>query len=187
MGFFELLLIGVSVSMDAFSIAICKGLTVREFKPSQAFIVAAYFGIFQGLMPVIGYFTASTFSRYMQAMDHWIALALLAFLGIRMIKEALEPESCPVGDFSVKSMLPLAIATSIDALAVGVTLAILNVNIFYAAGIMAMCTAAFSSIGVIIGSFFGQRIQRPAQIFGGIVLVGLGVKIFAEHMGWLSF
>lgn len=181
MDLFDFLLIGVGVSMDAFSAAICKGLSVKRITLMHMLIVGLYFGIFQGLMPVIGYLAGVNFSGMIQKWDHWIAFILLGILGIQMIKEAIECEECPIGDFTYRSMIPLAIATSIDALAVGVTFAFLHVNILHAALIIGGFTFLMSALGVRLGNGFGQKFQKPAQIAGGVILIGIGAKILIEH------
>lgn len=182
MSLMELLLIGVGVSMDAFSVAICKGLSVSSLRPRHAVTVGAYFGSFQALMPLIGYFAGLSLAHFIERWDHWLAFLLLLWLGIMMIREALKNESCPVGDFSPKAMLPLALATSIDALAVGVTMAFLKVDILSSVLVIGTCTFLFSCAGVVIGNYFGERFQRPARITGGFILIVLGCKILFEHL-----
>lgn len=183
MTFLDLLIIAVGVSMDAFSVAICKGLSLPHAKLKEALTVGLYFGLFQAIMPLIGYFAGSAFAHVIQAWDHWIAFVLLAILGIQMVREGVQPEACPVGGIRFREMIPLALATSIDALAVGVTLAFLNVPIFSTVSFIGLATFAFSAIGVYIGRFFGSRFQGPAQVFGGLVLMGMGLKILLEHTG----
>lgn len=182
MSILELLLLAVGVSLDAFSVAICKGLAVQELKVRHGVIVGAYFGGFQGLMPLLGFLLGSLIAQSMQALDHWVILLILGFLGIQMIREALNPASCPTGDFSVSAMLPLAIATSIDAFAVGVTFAMIKVNLWIALPLIAMCTGIFSFAGVYIGHYFGQRYQKPSGIVGGLILLFIGVRVFITHM-----
>lgn len=179
----ELFLIAVGVFMDAFSVAICKGLSTKELSVKNAIIVGLYFGIFQSLMPIIGYFSGVSFSRFIEQWDHWIVFLILSILGIQMVIEAIKTEECPVGDFSFKSMFPLAIATSIDALAVGVTFAFLKVNIFTSALQIGLCTFIFSAMGVFLGSQFGQRLQKPAQTAGGVILILIGLKLLLKHTG----
>lgn len=181
MDLFDFLLIGVAVSMDAFSAAICKGLSVKRVKLMHMLIVGLYFGIFQGVMPVLGFLAGTSFSGLIQKWDHWIAFILLGILGLQMIKEAVESEECPVGDFTYRTMVPLAIATSIDALAVGVTFAFLQVNILQAALIIGSFTFLMSALGVRLGNEFGQKFQKPAQISGGVILIVIGAKILIEH------
>ena len=182
MSLIELLLIGVGVSMDAFSVAICKGLSVSQLRPRHALIVGAYFGGFQALMPLAGYLAGLSLAHFIQSLDHWIAFFLLLWLGLQMVRDALKNEECPAGDFSPKAMVPLALATSIDALAVGVTMAFLKVQIVSSVLIIGTCTFLFSSAGVVIGNFFGERFQRPARYLGGIILILLGCKILFEHL-----
>lgn len=186
MGFIEILLIGVGLSMDAFAVSICKGLSTRKLEFKHALICGGYFGFFQGLMPLIGYVLGVQFKDKIESIDHWIAFILLALIGINMIKEAFgeEDEECNP-DFSFKAMLPLAIATSIDALAVGVTFAFLNVNIFSAIIIIAITTFLISMIGVKIGHVFGSRYKSKAETVGGIILILMGIKILLEHLGIL--
>lgn len=186
MSFLDLVLVAIGVSMDAFSVAICKGLSLPKIAWRDALLVGLYFGLFQAIMPLLGYLGGSGFSALIQQWDHWIAFFLLLFLGAQMIWEARKPESCPVGGLDFHTMLPLAIATSIDALAVGVTMAFLQVNIFQCVGFIGLATFLFSVAGVWIGHFFGQKFQRTAQIFGGLVLILIGGKILIEHTGIFS-
>lgn len=186
MGFIEIFFIGVGLAMDAFAVSICKGLSTRKLELKHALICGGYFGFFQGFMPLIGYILGIQFKSKIESIDHWIAFILLALIGINMIKEALshdEEENNP--DFSFKAMLPLAIATSIDALAVGVTFAFLNVNILYAISIIAVTTFIISMIGVKIGHVFGAKYKSKAELTGGIILILMGFKILLEHLGIL--
>jgi len=185
MHFFEIFIIGIGLSMDAFAVSVCKGLSTRKLEFKHAFICGGYFGFFQGLMPLIGYILGVQFKDKIESIDHWIAFILLAFIGINMIKEAFENEEDCNPDFSLKIMLPLAIATSIDALAVGVTFAFLNVNIVYAISIIALTTLMISMIGVKIGHVFGVKYKSKAEIAGGIILIVMGLKILLEHLGIL--
>ncbi len=182
MTIFELIVIAIGVSLDAFSVAICKGLAVQELSLRHGAIVGAYFGGFQALMPLLGFFVGTAVADYIRAVDHWVILLILLVLGIQMLREAWNPESCPTGDFSVPAMLPLAFATSIDAFAVGITFAVLEINIFFAVTLIGLCTFLFSFIGVYIGHFFGGRYQKPAGIAGGLLLIGIGIKIFLQHL-----
>ena len=188
MGFVELLLLAVGVSMDALAVAICKGLSIRELKLRHALIVGAWFGVFQALMPFIGWLLGSAFTRLITAIDHWIAFVLLAIIGGNMIREALikEEEKCDPS-LSFSTMLLLAVATSIDALALGVTFACLKVNIVPAVLLIGLCTFAISAVGVKIGNVFGARLKSKAELLGGVVLILIGVKILLEHLGILSF
>ena len=188
MSLIELILLAVGLSMDAFSVAVCKGLALRSVRPKHMIIVGLWFGGFQALMPMIGYFLGDRFaarSRY----DHWIILILLSFIGVNMIREALSGEDkdddAADAALSFKPMLILAVATSIDALAVGVTFAFLEVNILAAASLIGVITFALSALGVKVGSLFGLRYKAKAEICGGVILVLLGVKILLEHLGVL--
>ncbi|MDD7592999.1 MAG: manganese efflux pump MntP family protein [Peptoniphilaceae bacterium] len=182
MSFPELLLLAFGVSMDAFSVAICKGLAVQDVKPRQATIVGAYFGGFQILMPLLGFFLGTFIAGFIQAIDHWVIFGILGYLGVEMIREALHPEACPTGDFDARTMLPLAIATSIDAFAVGIAFAMMQVHLAVALGMIGLCTFAFSFLGVYIGHFFGERWQKPAGIVGGAILIGIGVRVLVTHL-----
>ena len=189
MGLGELFILAVGVSMDALAVAICKGLSIQKLKLRHTLIVGAWFGAFQALMPTIGWLLGSAFADLITAIDHWIAFVLLAIIGGNMIREALskkeEEESDPSLAFG--AMLMLAIATSIDALAVGVTLALLKVNIIATVLSIGLCTFIISSIGVKIGNVFGMKFKSKAEFFGGAVLVLIGLKILLEHLGIISF
>lgn len=182
MGLFEIFFIGIGLSMDAFAVSICKGLSTRKLNVRHCLICGGYFGFFQGLMPLIGYILGIQFKSKIENIDHWIAFILLALIGLNMIKEAFENDEDCNPDFSFKAMLPLAIATSIDALAVGVTFAFLSVNIILAVIIIALTTFVISIIGVKIGHIFGSKYKSKAEIAGGIILVLMGVKILLEHL-----
>lgn len=182
MTFPELLLLAFGVSMDAFSVAICKGLAVPNVKPQQATIVGAYFGGFQMLMPLLGFLLGTFIAGFIQAIDHWVIFAILGYLGVDMIREAIHPEACSTGDFSARTMLPLAVATSIDAFAVGITFAMLETNLALSLGLIGLCTFVFSFAGVYIGHFFGERWQKPAGIVGGVILVGIGLRVLVSHL-----
>lgn len=183
MGFVEIFLIGVGLSMDAFAVSICKGLSVSKLKAKNALSCGIYFGGFQALMPLIGFILGVQFKDKIESIDHWIAFILLFFIGINMIKEAFEDEENCSNDFSFKAMLPLAIATSIDALAVGVTFAFLSVNIWLAITIIGITTFVISMIGVKIGHIFGLKYKKNAEIVGGVILIIIGLKILLEHLG----
>ena len=189
----EFLLLGVGLAMDAFAVSICKGLAMRKVNKKQAVIIALFFGGFQAIMPVIGWLLCKGFQTYIEAFDHWIAFALLAFIGVKMIIETLwEKEDDVVIEemdppLDMKEMLMLAIATSIDALAVGISLAALDRPIVESAAIIGVVTFVISIIGVYIGNFFGNRYKKRAELTGGIILVLIGVKILCEHMGWIAF
>lgn len=187
MSFFEILLIGVGLAMDAFAVSICKGLSTRKLELKHSLICGSYFGLFQGFMPLIGYVLGVQFKDKIESIDHWIAFILLIFIGMNMIKEAFENEEDCSPDFSIKAMIPLAIATSIDALAVGVTFAFLNVNIIYAVIIIAITTFIISMAGVKIGYVFGVKYKSKAEMAGGLILILMGLKILLEHLGYLTF
>ncbi|MGN0627186.1 MAG: manganese efflux pump MntP family protein [Oscillospiraceae bacterium] len=182
MSLVELFLIGLSLSMDAFAVSICKGLSVGEIKPKHMILAGAWFGGFQALMPLIGYFLGSTFEQYVTNYDHWVAFALLAVIGGSMIKESRDKDSDQNASFAFMTMLVLAVATSIDALAVGITFAFLKVNIIAAVSIIGVTTFACSAAGIKIGSVFGIKYKSKAELFGGIVLIALGTKILIEHL-----
>ena len=189
MNIWELLLTAIGLSMDAFAVSVCKGLSVGRATKGQMALTGAWFGGFQGLMPLIGYFVGKSFASYITSFDHWIAFALLAFIGLNMIKESFsEEESCSDCSFAVKVMLIMAIATSIDALAVGITFALLpDVNILAAVAFIASITFVLSALGVKFGAFFGAKYKKGAEILGGTVLVLMGTKILLEHLGVINF
>ena len=193
MGFFELLLLGVGLSMDAFAVSVCKGLSMKKADLKASAICGVWFGGFQALMPLIGFFLGILFAKAIEAVDHWVAFVLLAIIGFNLLKEAFEKEpedeSCDIhgADLSFKTMFVMAIATSIDALAVGISLAMAgNVNIWLAILLIGATTFAFSAIGVKLGNLFGSRFEKPAQIAGGAILILLGLKILLEHLGILG-
>ena len=177
----ELLLIAVGLSMDAFAIAICKGLSVKKLKVRHAVITGTYFGGFQALMPLLGYLLGIQFEYYIDAVDHWIAFFLLSVIGLNMIRESRNEHCENVGgSFGPKNMLVLALATSIDALAVGVTLAFLRVNIVPAVLLIGIITFTFSAAGVKIGNVFGTKFKSGAELTGGLILIIIGVKILFD-------
>ena len=188
-----LFVLAVGLSMDALAVAICKGLALRKWKFGNAVIVGLWFGGFQALMPVFGYILGSQFAGRIQKIDHWIAFVLLTLIGANMIREALgedgneesEEAPCETDSLSFKRMLLLAIATSIDALAVGVTFAFLKVNIIMAASFIGVTTFIISAVGVYIGCRFGTKFESKAELSGGIILILLGIKILLEHLGIL--
>lgn len=186
MGIAELILTAIGLAMDAFAVSICKGLRMKRLHLGQTLIIGLYFGIFQALMPVLGWLLGKSFSRYIQAFDHWIAFVLLAFIGGKMLWDSLhekETDSDATADtLSHRELLMLAIATSIDALAVGIAFACLDTNIWYAASVIGMITFLLSMIGVMIGKRFGSCFQQKAGIIGGVVLIFIGVKILLEHL-----
>lgn len=185
MNFLELLIIAIGVSMDAFAVSICKGLSTRKIRPSNAVTAGFWFGGFQALMPVIGYYLGVSFADFVSGVDHWIAFVLLGIIGGKMIKESFENESCEISaDFSFKSMLPLAVATSIDALAIGVSFAFLGVSIWVPVLLIGVTTGLFSAAGVYIGNRFGCRYKSRSEFIGGLVLCLMGVRILLEHTLW---
>ena len=210
MNLLELFLIAIGLSMDAFAVAICSGLSMPKATMKKALIIGLYFGLFQAVMPLIGYMLATQFADKIIAYDHWIAFALLGFIGGKMIVESFKKEGCtdrecPAGTCSDREcpngdrpdrkeaslkpaqMLPLALATSIDALAVGVSFAFLDVNIVPAILSIGIITLILSMLGVKIGNIFGVKFKSKAELAGGIILVLMGVKILLEHMGMISF
>ena len=183
MGFVELFLIGVGLSMDAFAVSVCKGLNMKTLNRKHALVIGLFFGGFQGIMPLLGWLLGKQFERYITAFDHWIAFVLLAVIGANMIKESFsKEEECPDSSFGFKTMLTLAVATSIDALAVGVTFAFLDVSIVPAVLLIGVTTFVCSAVGVKIGNVFGNRFQSKAEFLGGLVLIAIGLKILIEHL-----
>lgn len=185
MSLWELFVIAVGLSMDAFAVSICKGLSVQRAGAKHCLIAGLYFGGFQALMPLVGYLLGRQFASLITQFDHWIAFVLLAFIGFNMVRESRQ-EECPAGDFGPKSMLPLAVATSIDALAVGVSFAFLSVNIGAAVSFIGVITFALSMVGVKVGSLFGAKYKSKAELAGGIILILMGLKILLEHLGVLG-
>ena len=185
MSFWELSILAVGLSMDAFAVAICAGLTMVKVDFKKALTIGLYFGFFQAGMPLIGYFFASFFADKIITYDHWIAFILLAFLGCKMFVDGFKKEGCPDREQSLKpaKMLPLAVATSIDALAVGVSFAFLQVHIVPAVTFIGVATLFISMAGVKIGNVFGIRFKAKAQFAGGIILILIGLKILLEHLG----
>ena len=179
----ELIILSIGLAMDAFSVSICKGLSLTKMKIKDAIIVGLYFGIFQALMPIIGYSIGIKFYEQITNVDHWIAFILLFCIGINMIKDAIiNKEEEKDDSLKTQDMLVLAVATSIDALSVGITFAFLNVNIILACTLIGVITFAISIIGVKIGNVFGNKYEKKAQIFGGIILIILGFKILLQHL-----
>ena len=187
MGFWELLFLAVGLSMDAFAVSICKGLSMKKATLQASATCGVWFGGFQAVMPIAGFFLAMTFADAIRAFDHWVAFGLLAVIGINMLKEAFEKE-CDCckdknADLSFRTMLVMAVATSIDAMAVGISLAMAgNVSIWTAALLIGVITFSFSAVGVKIGNVFGSRFEKKAQAAGGIILIILGIKILLEHL-----
>ena len=191
MGLGELLLLALGVSMDAFAVSICKGLAMPKATLKEGLTCGVWFGGFQTMMPLIGFFLGTLFADAIQAFDHWVAFVLLGIIGVNMLKEALEKEcECCAdhdADLSVKTMFVLAVATSIDALAVGISLAMAGgVNIFMAVVLIGIFTCCMSACGVKIGNVFGARYEKKAQFAGGAILILLGLKILLEHLGILA-
>ncbi len=190
MTFLELLLIAIGLSMDAFSVSICKGLTTKRFSWRMALVCGLWFGFFQALMPTIGYFLGAQFQEMIEAYDHWIAFGLLFLIGANMIREAIwgkEEEGKENGVLDFKTMLLLAIATSIDALAVGVSFACIQVKLWSSVVVIGLTTFVFSVLGVKIGNVFGSKYEKLAGIIGGIILILIGLKILMEHLGVIAF
>ncbi|MEE1219287.1 MAG: manganese efflux pump MntP family protein [Ruminococcus sp.] len=187
MSIFEILILAVGLSMDAFAVSICKGLSVQKLSPKHSVIAGLYFGGFQALMPLIGFFLGTQFQSLITSIDHWIAFVLLGLIGGNMIKESFGKDEELDDSFSPKAMLPLAVATSIDALAVGVTFACLKVEIFSAVTIIGITTFVFCAIGVKIGKIFGCKFKSKAEFVGGAVLVLMGLKILIEHLNIFTF
>ncbi|WMJ23053.1 manganese efflux pump MntP family protein [Paludicola sp. MB14-C6] len=185
MSFIEILLIGIGLSMDAACVSMSNGMCFQNTRLKRALTIGLAFGLFQGLMPLIGYYAGSVFSEQISAFDHWIALVLLVFIGGKMIYDALkgsDDDSCST-NFTLKLLFVQAIATSIDALTVGITFAaIRNVNIYFAVSIIAITTFAFSVVAVYIGKKIGTKLNSKAELFGGTILILIGLKIFIEHM-----
>lgn len=186
MSILDLFILAVGLSMDAFAVSVCKGLSLGKIKLKHMCIAGAWFGGFQALMPLIGYFLGSFFAEMIEKYDHWVAFVLLAIIGGNMIKESFDKDEKVDSSMDVKSMLLLAIATSIDALAVGVTFAFLQVQIVPAVSFIGVITFIFSAVGVKIGSLFGTKYKSKAELFGGIVLVLIGIKILLEGIGVLG-
>lgn len=217
MGIIEILLIAVGLSMDAFAVALCKGLHMRTRDTRQAIVIALFFGVFQAVMPLIGWALGKQFENYIQTVDHWIAFVLLSIIGGKMLYEAFHKEACPddacavsttdsaipaCGDrnasneksfparndkLNIKELLALAVATSIDALTVGITFAFLKVSILPAVSLIGMTTFILSFAGVFIGHSFGTRLKTKAEVAGGVVLILIGLKILLGHLGILPF
>ena len=183
MGAIEILLISIGLAMDAFAVSVCKGLAMKKMNWKKAAIIGLYFGIFQAVMPVIGYFLGTTFEKFITYVDHWVAFILLVGIGINMVKEAFNKESENRNDnVDVKTMLVLSIATSIDALAVGVSLAIMQTSLSVITWTIGIVTFLFSSFGVCFGVKVGNKVDLKLDLIGGVILIGIGVKILIEHL-----
>lgn len=194
MGIIEIFLVGVGLSMDAFAVSICKGLGMRRVNYVHALVIALFFGLFQALMPLAGWALGSSFAAYIEPIDHWVAFVLLALVGGKMLWDAVRGEegegaSCDVDQSKLdyRELLMLAVATSIDALAVGIGFAFLQINIWSAVAIIGVTTFVLSFAGVVVGNRFGARYERPSAIIGGIVLIAIGLKILLEHLGVIAF
>ena len=187
MSFVELFLIAVGLSMDAFAVSVCKGLSVQRLETKHAAIVGTYFGGFQFLMPVIGYLLGARFESLITNIDHWVAFGLLLIIGGNMIKESFGEAEKLNDDFGVKTMTLLAVATSIDALAVGITFAFLQVRIVPASALIGVTTFCLSALGIYIGNKFGAKYKSKAELAGGIILILIGIKILLEHLGVINF
>lgn len=188
MGLVEIILIAFGLAMDAFAVSVCKGLAMKKMDWKKACIIGLYFGVFQALMPLIGYFLGIGFESKIEKVDHWVAFILLCFIGLSMIKEALKGSEKEADDkIDFKTMIVLSIATSIDALAIGITFAFFEVNIIVAASLIGIITLIISAIGVKIGNKFGGKYENKAEILGGVILILLGLKILLEHLGIVKF
>lgn len=190
MGIAEIFLIGIGLSMDAFAVAVCRGLKMQKLNVKHTAVIALFFGGFQALMPLIGWFLGKQFEKYITAVDHWIAFALLAFIGGKMIYDSFKKDDDDQGEkdvFNLKEIFVMAVATSIDALAVGITFAFLSVNIWSSISIIGVTTFVLSAIGVLIGHKFGAKYKNKAELAGGVILVLIGLKILLEHLGVINF
>lgn len=184
MSIWELFLIAVGLSMDAFAVSVCKGLSAGRVRVSHALTAGIWFGGFQALMPFLGWLLGSRFQSFITSIDHWIAFLLLGLIGANMVRESRSQEEEEVGaSFAPRAMLPLAVATSIDALTVGITFAFLQVNIYWAIALIGVTTFVLSAIGVKAGGIVGERGKSRAELAGGIVLILMGCKILVEHLG----
>ncbi len=188
MGILSIVVIAVGLAMDAFAVAICKGLSMKKMSWRKGLIVGGYFGFFQAFMPLLGYMLGVGFHEKVTQVDHWFAFVLLSAIGINMIKEALsKEEECKNDSVNFKEMVVLAVATSIDALAVGITMAFLEVNVISAILLIGIITFVISVIGVKIGNVFGDKYEKKAEFIGGIILILMGTKILLEHLGVINF
>lgn len=192
MSFVELFLIAVGLSMDAFAVAVCKGLEMKRINYRHGLVIALFFGVFQALMPLLGWLLGTRFGPYITEADHWVAFVLLVLIGGKMIYEALHEDRADCGKagdkLELKELFVLSIATSIDALAVGITFAILpDTNIWSSITLIGVTTFVLSFLGVVIGNRFGAKYEKRAELFGGVVLVLIGLKILLEHLGVINF
>ncbi|MDG2916125.1 manganese efflux pump MntP family protein [Bisgaard Taxon 10/6] len=186
MSYYTLWVIAFGLSMDAFAVSVGKGLTLTDFCLKFALKIAFCFGLFQALMPLLGYYVGSHFSNYITEFDHWIAFVLLCVIGINMIKESFSEEDGDDDpfDFSWRHLIMLGVATSIDALAMGISFAFLNVNVWQAAAVIGLTTALLSVFGLKAGHWLGDRIRKQAELLGGAVLIAMGIKVLIEHQVW---
>lgn len=184
MSIIEISLIGVGLAMDAFAVSICKGLAMRRMNYKKAIIIAAFFGVFQALMPALGYVLGTTFANKIAAIDHWIAFILLALIGANMIKEALssDDDECQDDSLRLGDLIMLSIATSIDALAVGITFAFFNVSLLLSVSMIGIITFIICVIGVKVGNVFGEKYKSKAELAGGLILIVMGAKILIDHL-----
>lgn len=184
MSIIEIALIGVGLAMDAFAVSICKGLAMRRMNYKKAIIIAAFFGVFQALMPALGYVLGTTFANKIAAIDHWIAFILLALIGANMIKEALssDDDECQDDSLRLGDLIMLSIATSIDALAVGITFAFFNVSLLLSVSMIGIITFIICVIGVKVGNVFGEKYKSKAKLAGGLILIVMGAKILIDHL-----
>lgn len=182
MNILDIILIGISLSMDAMSVAICKGMSETKKKVKKSIVIALYFGLFQAIMPLLGYFLARNLQILINKIDHWIAFILLIIIGIKIIKDAILNENTYDDDISLKIMLPLAIATSIDAFAIGISLSFLNVDLLFSITCIGIITFILSFIGVKLGNRIGERFGIKSQLLGGFILIVIGFKILLEHL-----
>lgn len=189
MGIGELIVLSLGLGMDAFAVSICKGLSMKKMNWKKTLIIGLYFGGFQAIMPVLGYSLSKGFENFVTSIDHWIAFILLSIIGGKMVKDAFSPENSENcnEDVGFKTMIVLAIATSIDALAVGITFAFLNVNLILAIALIGSITFFLSVIGTKVGNVFGDRYENKAELFGGVILIFLGIKILLEHLNIINF
>lgn len=186
MGVVELVILSFGLAMDAFTVSVCKGLSMKKMNWNKAIIISLYFGLFQGFMPLIGYLLGIGFEDKITSVDHWITFALLGLIGLDMIKSALSKKSETCNDsVDFKEMIVLAVATSIDALAIGITFAFLNINIILAISLIGIITTILSTIGVKIGNIFGDRFEKKAEFIGGIILIVIGLRILLGHLSIL--
>lgn len=184
MSIIEIALIGVGLAMDAFAVSICKGLAMRRMNYKKAIIIAAFFGVFQALMPALGYVLGTTFANKIAAIDHWIAFILLALIGANMIKEALssDDDECQDDSLRLGDLIMLSIATSIDVLAVGITFAFFNVSLLLSVSMIGIITFIICVIGVKVGNVFGEKYKSKAELAGGLILIVMGAKILIDHL-----